>query len=112
MVGQPTALPLMQFALTELYDQRSAPTITVDDYLELGGLTSALAARADAVLADLTSAQRADAQHLFLRLVTLTDDAADTRRRARLSELTSSAGSDVSAVLDPFVASSPPQRRP
>ncbi len=103
MVGQPTALPLMQFALTELYEQRSSQTITVDDYLELGGLTSALAARADAVLGDLTSAQRADAEHIFLRLVTLTDDAADTRRRALLSELTSSARSDVSAVLEPFV---------
>ena len=87
MVGQPTALPLMQFALTELYERRTGPSITIADYERLGGLSSALALRADGVLADLDQAQRDDARHIFLRLVTLTDGAADTRRRARLSEL-------------------------
>ena len=103
MVGQPTALPLMQFALTEVFDRRCGPTITVGDYHDLGGLTAALAGRADAVLHDLTPSQRADARHLFLRLVTLSDGAADTRRRARLSELAHSVRGDPSPVVDAFV---------
>ena len=104
MVGQPTALPLMQFALTELYDRRTGPSITIGDYERLGGLSSALALRADSVVADLEPAQRDDARHIFLRLVTLTEGAADTRRRARLSELSGAADGNPGLVLDAFVA--------
>ena len=38
MSGQSGALPLMQYALTELFDQRAGSTITVDAYREIGGV--------------------------------------------------------------------------
>ena len=43
MAGQPTALPLMQYALTELFERRSESTVTTAAYRELGGVSAALA---------------------------------------------------------------------
>lgn len=50
---QPGALPLLQYALTELFDRRDGATITLADYREIGGILGALARRADEVYAML-----------------------------------------------------------
>ena len=44
---QPGALPLLQYALTELYERRSSELLTRDAYRELGGVAGALAGRAE-----------------------------------------------------------------
>ena len=44
---QPGALPLLQYALTEAFDQTDGDTITVESYRSIGGLAGALAARAE-----------------------------------------------------------------
>ncbi len=102
MAGQPTALPLMQYALTELFERRSGPTVTTAAYRELGGVSAALARRADALYEGLDATDREHAREVFLRLVTLNDGSADTRRRALATEVTESGGGDVSGVLDAF----------
>ena len=84
---QPGALPLVQYALTELYDRREDGRVTLDAYRDIGGVGGALAATAEHLYATRQPAGRHAVQQLFLRLVTLGEGAADTRRRVRLSEL-------------------------
>jgi DNA-binding SARP family transcriptional activator/WD40 repeat protein/energy-coupling factor transporter ATP-binding protein EcfA2 len=104
MSGQSTALPLLQHALTELFEQRDGPTITTQSYLDLGGVSGAIAHRADALFDELDPARQIVARNVFLRLVTVHAGAADTRRRAGVNELIAVAGPGAKRVLDSFGA--------
>jgi DNA-binding SARP family transcriptional activator/WD40 repeat protein len=84
---QPGALPLVQYALTELYDRRDDGRLTLDAYRDIGGIGGALAATAEHLYATRQPAGRNAVRQLFLRLVTLGEGVADTRRRVTLSEL-------------------------
>jgi WD40 repeat protein/transcriptional regulator with XRE-family HTH domain len=84
---QPGTLPLLQYALTELYERRDGRTLILDAYRESGGVRAALARRADEVYAGLTDQQQEATRQLFLRLVTLGEGVEDTRRRVRREEI-------------------------
>jgi WD40 repeat protein len=84
---QPGALPLMQYALTELFERRNGRSLTLVAYKEIGGVTGALARRADEIYNGLDPEGQADTRQLFLRLVTLGEGVEDTRRRVRFAEL-------------------------
>ena len=84
---QPGALPLVQYALTELFGRRDGGRLILDAYREIGGVGGALAASAAHLYAPRRPAGREAVRPLFLRLVTLGEGAADTRRRVPLSEL-------------------------
>ncbi len=100
---QPGALPLLQYALTELYEQSKGRVITRDDYHAIGKITGALAKRAEEIFQELSPAQQNIAQQMFLRLVTLGEGVEDTRRRTLRSELTSIADTDVmEEIIDTF----------
>ncbi|NWF70481.1 MAG: protein kinase [Chloroflexi bacterium] len=86
---QPGALPLLQYALTELFERRDGRWLTVEAYKAVGGVSGALAKRADELYAELDEAAKRAAQQMFLRLVTLGEGSEDTRRRARQTELLS-----------------------
>ncbi|MFN8371697.1 MAG: LpqB family beta-propeller domain-containing protein [Anaerolineae bacterium] len=90
---QPGALPLLQYALTELFERRDGRWLTVESYKNIGGVSGALAKRADDLYNELDSAGKKAARQMFLRLVTLGEGAEDTRRRVRQTELTSLDGS-------------------
>lgn len=102
MAGQSTALPLLQYALTELFEQRQGATITAAAYTQVGRVSGALARRADSVYDGLDEQQQAQARDIFLRLVAVGSGTADTRRRVLLTELRDLGGEDVLAVLDRF----------
>ena len=51
--AQPGALPLLQYALTELFEQRTGAALTLAAYRASGGMQGALARRADALYAGL-----------------------------------------------------------
>lgn len=87
VVAQPASLPLLQFTLAELYDDRRNATITTASYERLGGVGGAIAARAESVYAELDSDGKRSLRRLFGRLVSPDSDALDTRRRAMRSEL-------------------------
>jgi hypothetical protein len=53
-----SGLPLLQFALTELWEARKADVITEDSLAKIGGVTGALARHADQVLMSLPADQR------------------------------------------------------
>ncbi len=105
---QPGALPLLQFALTELFERRQGNRLTVETYQATGGVSGALARRADEVFEGLAASSQEIARQLFLRLITLGEGIEDTRRRIRRSELdltldlTTDTTQMMSAVIEVF----------
>ena len=84
---QPGALPLLQYALTELFATRTGDTLTLEGYVATGGVVGALGRRAEDLYARLGPSAQAACRHVFLRLVGVDPAAQDTRRRVRRSEL-------------------------
>jgi WD40 repeat protein len=84
---QAGALPLLQYALTELFERREGRRLTHQAYQEIGGAGGALANRADELYLSFDETGRELARQMFLRLVTLGEGAEDTRRRVARSEL-------------------------
>ena len=88
--GQPGALPLLQFALYQLFQRRSGHRLTLAAYQAIGGVRGALRRQAEATYAALPSDEhRRLARALFVRLIDPGATEQDTtRRRATLGELT------------------------
>jgi WD40 repeat protein/DNA-binding SARP family transcriptional activator/energy-coupling factor transporter ATP-binding protein EcfA2 len=86
VLDQPGALPLLQYALTEVFERRDERTLTRLAYESIGGVSGALAGRAEELYLGLDADGQDAARQLFLRLVTLADGA-DTRRRVDQAEL-------------------------
>ena len=88
---RPGALPLLQFALTELFDQRDGRLLTSQAYADIGGAGGALARRAEELYQEQDDSGKEMVRQMFLRLVTIGEptgnDAVDgfvlgeTRRR-------------------------------
>jgi hypothetical protein len=98
VADQPGALPLLQFALTELFDRAQSGLISATAYDAIGGMAGALAQRAEGVYLEFDGAQREACRRLFSRLVALGEGIDDTRRRIPVSELGSDSG--VADVVD------------
>ncbi len=86
---EPGALPLLQYALTEVFERREGRTITLQAYEDIGKVAGALARRAENVFNEMPLEQQTIAAQIFLRLVTLGEGTEDTRRRVNRSELMS-----------------------
>jgi hypothetical protein len=87
---QPGTLPLLQYALTELFERREGRLMTLRAYQATSGVAGALGRRAETIYNSLDYAGQEAARQLFLRLVTVGEGAEeDTRRRVRMSELSS-----------------------
>jgi basic membrane lipoprotein Med (substrate-binding protein (PBP1-ABC) superfamily) len=95
---RPGTLPLLEFALAELFDQKTGVSLTVDGYRALGGLRGVLSRSAEALYGDLSPDERQVAMQVFLRLVQLGRGTAESRRRLPILELTG-------LELDPVVLS-------
>ena len=95
MADQPGALPLLQYTLTELFDQRAGATLTLEDYEALGGLRGVLSRRAEDAYGRLDEDRRQIALQVFLRLVRLSEGATHALRRVPLHELS---GLDIDPV--------------
>ena len=89
---QPGALPLMQYALTELFDRREEQLLTRSAYETMGGTMGALAGRAENLYQELDAGGQEVTRQLFLRLATVeqSGDGGEmlpvTRRRVTRSE--------------------------
>jgi serine/threonine protein kinase len=95
-------LPMLQYAMTELFDRREENLLTLTGYNEIGGTLGALARRADEVYESLSDDEKKAGRQLFLRLVALGDGTEDTRRRATQAELLSAGGEAMQTVIDAF----------
>jgi WD40 repeat protein/DNA-binding CsgD family transcriptional regulator len=101
---QPGTLPLLEYALTELFERRQGRTMTLAVYQTIGGALGVLTRQADEVYDDLSDAEQNTARQGFLRLVTLGEGTEDVRRRVLLSELSAVGTSQngMEEVLDLF----------
>ena len=101
---QPGSLPLLQFTLDRLAAAATDGFIADDLYTELGGVKGALAERAETVFQALTDYQKKEAQQIFTRLLSVSDEADDVRRRVRMTELESlgMAAADLGTVVGNF----------
>ena len=110
VLREPGHLPLLEYALTDLWTQCAAATepgspviLTLDAYHRAGELSGAIATRAESLFATLSAGERTATRSLFGRLVRVArggEEGADTRRRARRSEL----DTDAWAVAQRFAA--------
>ncbi len=80
IVGEPAALPLLQFSLLQLWDARERNRVTWEAYRRLGGVTKALANTADRIYNDMLPEDQITTKRILLRLVT-PDGLEFTRRR-------------------------------
>jgi WD40 repeat protein/DNA-binding SARP family transcriptional activator len=84
---QPGALPLLQYAMTEVFEARSDGVLSAQTYREIGGVSGALARRAEQLFDGLNANGKQAAEQLFLHLVALGEGNDVTRRRVSRSEL-------------------------
>lgn len=104
VVDQPGALPQFQYALTELFDTRTADVLTLDAYDHIGGLRGILARRAETMYQRLSAAERKAARQVFLRLTSVGEQGHAVRQRVPLDELDALHidAAQVGEVLDQF----------
>jgi len=70
--SDPTALPLLEFALTELWNQRTkAGLLTIESYERMGRMTGAIAERAETLIATLSTGTQAHLAPTLRALVTV-----------------------------------------
>jgi DNA-binding SARP family transcriptional activator/WD40 repeat protein len=102
--GQPGALPLVQYVLTERFAHRTGDRLGLAAYEQAGGLQGVIGRRAEQQFLALPPAARDVAHHLFVRLVTIDADGRVTRRSAPFGELAhlELPRADVDLVLDVF----------
>jgi uncharacterized protein YjbI with pentapeptide repeats/energy-coupling factor transporter ATP-binding protein EcfA2 len=84
---EPGNLPLLEFALTRLWDKQQNCELTHESYSEIGGVKQALADHAEAIYSKLTKPEQKQAQQIFVQLVQLGEGTADTRRLVTRAEI-------------------------
>lgn len=106
VVGEPAALPLLQFALSRLWDAAETDRIGQDEYDRVGPPATALRRAADRIYDDLRLQENQDAAgRIFLELTRPPKDGETLRQRASRERLHGLAASDrIDRVLDAFVA--------
>lgn len=100
--GQVAPLPLLQYALAELFERRSGHRLTVAAYNEIGEMSGALATRAENLYHESDAAGQQAARRIFGQLIDPEATTADLRRRVPIADLGSDAAT--SSVLERFGA--------
>ncbi len=89
VIGQPGALPVFQYTLTELFDRRVGAVLTFDAYRRMGGVRGSLTRNAEELYEQLDGDEQITAKQLLLRLVAVTEHGEWSRRRVPASVLVS-----------------------
>jgi WD40 repeat protein/DNA-binding SARP family transcriptional activator len=87
VIEQPGGLPLMEYTLTQLFEQRAGQTLTLGEYFQNGGLVGALGSWPEQLYATLDKRTHDAVRQIWLRLVNVNESGQDTRRRVPLPEL-------------------------
>ncbi|MEI6778677.1 MAG: hypothetical protein WCK70_17390, partial [Chloroflexales bacterium] len=87
ILGEPAALPLLQYSLLKLWDARERNRVTLAAYKQVGGGRLALARGADAAYAALIPEEQVTARRILLRLVRPGEGLEITSNRVRRAEL-------------------------
>lgn len=104
--GREGSLPLLQFALTRIWEGLEAGVAPATTLEQIGGVGGALAGEAQRVYDELTEKQQAIARRIFVGLVQLGEGTRDTRRRVELERLRAQQDdeADFRTVLNRFSA--------
>jgi WD40 repeat protein/serine/threonine protein kinase len=103
---EPHVLPLLQYAMTELYNKREGQTLTLDAYNAIGGVAVALNHCATDIYTGFDDAMQTIVRRLFLQMITLGEGSKDHSRRVLHTDMLA-IDADVEAVqhvVDVFVA--------
>jgi len=85
---EPGALPLLEFALTELWERRRGGWLSHQAYEDIGRVAGAIGETAEREYGKLAAQSQGDlVRRVFLRLVRPGEETEDTRQRATLQEL-------------------------
>jgi WD40 repeat protein/DNA-binding SARP family transcriptional activator len=84
---EPGNLPLLEFALTLLWERQTYGLLTHAGYEEIGRVEGALARYADEAYGELNESERDQARQVFVQLVRPGEGTEDTRRVATRAEL-------------------------
>ncbi|MCB8984024.1 MAG: hypothetical protein H6659_09375 [Ardenticatenaceae bacterium] len=87
VLGEPNALPLLQFTLRQLWESRDRNRVTWEAYQKLGGGRQALAKTADAFYNQLSPEDRETAQRILLTAVRPGPGLEVSRQRVRRTAL-------------------------
>ncbi len=95
--GEPGAMPLLQYALQQLWDRRRGRWLCYDEYNAIGGVRLAIATTADEFCKKLTPNEQQQVRHIFEQLTRVDEDfdpllnqqdqPKDTRRRVTRNQL-------------------------
>jgi len=105
ILGEPAALPLLQFTLLRLWEMRDHNRITWESFRRLGGARQALAKSADDFYNNLIPEEQTTARRLILRLVRPGEGLEITSNRVLRCDLYQKAEAidRIERVLDKFV---------
>ncbi|AKG23226.1 WD40 repeat domain-containing protein [Calothrix sp. 336/3] len=84
---EPGNLPLLEFALTQLWKRRTGKQLTHAAYEEIGEVKGALARHADENYSKLSATEQEQVRRIFIQLVRPGEGTEDTRRLATKAEL-------------------------
>jgi tetratricopeptide (TPR) repeat protein len=85
---EPSSLPLLEFALAELWERQTEGMLTHAGYERIGQLSGAIAHQAEKVIRGLGPSQQEVARYILARLVRLADESGEhTRQRIPLAAL-------------------------
>ena len=85
--SEPGNLPLLQYALFELYNNNQDGKLSIDAYRAMGGINRSIAQRAERIYNSLEEADQDIMRNLMLNLIAPGQGTEDTRRRAALADL-------------------------
>ena len=109
---EPGALPLLAYALEQLYQEKTDEgLLTHKAYQAFGGVQGAIGKQADAVFNALAPEVQATFTEVFRELVEVDERGEPTRRRAKLSELTTGSSLGAFPSMEPRFRRSMPERR-
>ena len=112
-VGQePGNLPLLEFALTNLWEHREGGQLLHQVYADMGRVQGAVAQQAEEVYQKLVPLEQQAAARVFLELVQTGEGTEDTRRRAALREVGEEARGLVNKLADARLVGLPAGKRP
>jgi WD40 repeat protein/energy-coupling factor transporter ATP-binding protein EcfA2 len=84
---EPGNLPLLEFALTQLWGEQKTGSLSHEAYEAIGGVEGALARYADQVYGRLSEEERDSTRRAFTQMVMPGEGTQDTRRMAQRDEL-------------------------
>ncbi|BAY48349.1 WD-40 repeat-containing protein [Scytonema sp. HK-05] len=97
---EPGNLPLLEFALTQLWKGRRGKQLTHAAYEEIGEVQGALARHADQNYGKLSATEKEQVKRIFIQLVRPGEGTEDTRRLATKAELSGASWALVNQLAD------------